>query len=224
MDRGSLRRDSAYAREDYDAEAEKLFKTLNLNRGDGTGSQFAPVNAVFRHPHSGGVVYVGNIQAARSKEILDEYNIRFVVNCQDVHSENFHEGKAGFQYFRWPIAHWWRHRQQLLTHDGVRRYFAPFFSWVDRAIEGGGNVLIHCLAGAHRAGTSGVAYLMHKTKLPAIDAIKLAKKCRPIINPIHGLVDVLKLLDAAHRDEGRSTVGNAVGSGGAGSAAASSAT
>ena len=221
--------------------------------------------------------------------------IRFVVNCQDVSSTNFHEGKAGFSYFRWPIAHWWRkfralreitltargmkltrllvararrcappharwtgHRQQLLTNDGVRRYFAPFFTWVDRAIEGGGNVLIHCLAGAHRAGTSGVAYLMHRTKLPAIDAIKLvsfgprereitliasgtgltrlcsnapiaallparvgqAKKCRPIINPIHGLVDVLKLLDAAQHEGGGGGGGGGGGAGGAGGAAA----
>ena len=33
------------------------------------------------------------------------------------------------------------------------RYFETPFHWVDGAIKSGGGVLVHCLAGAHRAGT-----------------------------------------------------------------------
>jgi hypothetical protein len=40
-------------------------------------------------------------------------------------------------------------------------YFAPVFTAVDVAIGSGKSVLIHCMAGAHRAGTVGMAVLMH---------------------------------------------------------------
>lgn len=35
------------------------------------------------------------------------------------------------------------------------------FDFIDNAIANGGSVLIHCLAGAHRAGTTGCACLVH---------------------------------------------------------------
>ena len=43
----------------------------------------------------------------------------------------------------------------------VAAYFAPLFQFVEGELSAGNNVLIHCLAGAHRAGTAGVACLMH---------------------------------------------------------------
>ena len=55
-----------------------------------------------------------------------------------------------------------------------------------------GAVLVHCLAGAHRAGTTGCLLLMHKGGLGASDAIMAAKRLRPIINPIGSLPGVLK--------------------------------
>ena len=42
----------------------------------------------------------------------------------------------------------------------------PLFDFVDSKLGAGESVLIHCLAGAHRAGTAGTACLMH---LCAID-------------------------------------------------------
>ena len=53
-------------------------------------------------------------------------------------------------------------------------------------------VLIHCLAGAHRAGTTSVAYLMHKTGKGPKEATVLAKRRRPVINPRGRLVGFLR--------------------------------
>ena len=61
----------------------------------------------------------------------------------------------------------------------------------------GHNVLIHCLAGAHRAGTSGVAYVMHSAGLPLAKALAASKARRACINPICGLVKLLQLLERA---------------------------
>jgi len=45
-------------------------------------------------------------------------------------------------------------------------------------------VIIHCLAGAHRAGTAGVACLMHLADLDRATATTIAQTARPAINPI----------------------------------------
>lgn len=76
------------------------------------------------------------------------------------------------------------------SNAGVEAYLAPFFKFVDGALAAGHGVLIHCLAGAHRAGTAGVAYLMHVVPMRLAPALVAAKKLRPAINPIGLLVQV----------------------------------
>jgi len=59
----------------------------------------------------------------------------------------------------------------------------------------GESVLVHCLAGAHRAGTTGVAFLMYKIGVSFDDALTAAKRCRPVINPFGTLLNLLTLLE-----------------------------
>ena len=42
------------------------------------------------------------------------------------------------------------HTRLLDSNEGVEAMFAPVFGWIDAATANGHNVLIHCLAGAHR--------------------------------------------------------------------------
>ena len=65
------------------------------------------------------------------------------------------------------------------SHVGVRRYFAPLFAFVEKALRAGKNVMVHCLAGAHRAGTSGVALAMYYLRLSAIQGTMFVKERRP---------------------------------------------
>ena len=67
---------------------------------------------------------------------------------------------------------------KLKTNEGVLRYFNTLFDFIEKATSQGGNVLIHCLAGAHRAGTTGVAWLMYKQGLGVDEAIILAQSKR----------------------------------------------
>ena len=99
----------------------------------------------------------------------------------------------------------------------------PMFSFIEEAIGKGESVLVHCLAGAHRAGivdrtydtrgphahqsdllfthpsiipsicctfllylsgTTGCACLIHFAGMDVDTAIRTAKRCRPIIDPI----------------------------------------
>merc|ERR1712194_486483 len=115
---------------------------------------------------------------------------------QDLDAENFHERKPGMKYYRFPVSHWWR-EPNMENPRNVLVYFAPYFAWVDEQLAAGSNVMVHCLAGAHRAGTAGVAYVMYAQRRPAMEAIKFVKSIRPIVEPFGPLVELLNKLEAA---------------------------
>ena len=83
------------------------------------------------------------------------------------------------------------------NHASVYLFTDPLWAFIDSALDKGSSVLVHCLAGAHRAGTTGCACLMHYGKMKHKDAIKSAKQLRPIIDPIGQLPQFLMLLEAA---------------------------
>ena len=70
-----------------------------------------------------------NITAAGNLSILNRENVTRVVNCQDLEAENFHQGKPGMQYFRFPISHWWREKG-MDQPVNVLRYFRPYFTQI----------------------------------------------------------------------------------------------
>ena len=78
-------------------------------------------------------------------------------------------------------------------------FVQQLFDFVEAALAAGSSVLIHCLAGAHRAGTAGIACLMHLGALDAKSATATAKLARPAICPIGDFPALLKLLETAMR-------------------------
>jgi protein-tyrosine phosphatase len=84
----------------------------------------------------------------------------------------------------------------------VAAFSDPMFEFIEEAISRGDNVLVHCLAGAHRAGTTGCACLMHFGGLEADKAIMVAKRLRPIIDPIGQLPQFLKRLEIMQQERG----------------------
>ena len=139
----SRRRDSY-----FDDAAKEVFAA-----GRRTSRVYNNLDIVWTHP-SGASIYVGNINAAQTRSILDSHNVTHVVNCQDVKSRNFFEKDPKMSYFRFPVSYWWR-APGMDTDEGVLAFFAPLFGWITAALEKGCNVMVHCLAGAHRAGTTG---------------------------------------------------------------------
>jgi len=75
---------------------------------------------------------------------------------------------------RFPIGNHYSSPFDLRTTEGILRFLNPLISFVESVTDNGHNVLIHCLAGAHRAGTSGIVWLMYVHQLKAAEAIKLA--------------------------------------------------
>ena len=164
----------------------------------GRDAFYEDVSAIFKLPN-GGTFYIGNIRAAQSAQTLAKHRIANVINAQDVDTENFHEHDPAFTYLRFPIAHWWS-APDINTTAGVLAFYRPLFAFVKEKLGKGENVMVHCLAGAHRAGTSGVSCVMYFLGLGAVDAVKYVKERRPIVDPIGGFPDLLSRLDLALRE------------------------
>ena len=80
---------------------------------------------------------------------------------------------------------------------GLLRFLNPLWNFIETKLEEGHNILIHCLAGAHRAGTAAISWLMYADKLNAKDGIKLAQKRRDCISPIGNFEKLLNTLEVA---------------------------
>ena len=107
------------------------------------------------------------------------------------------QGNGKFHYLRFPVAHWFK--ESLDSHEEVLAYFHRCHGWIQEALDGGNSVLIHCLAGAHRAGTTGVSWLMHAAQMDRAEATAAAQRLRSVVNPFGHLVGILEKLEAAQQ-------------------------
>ena len=92
---------------------------------------------------------------------------------------------------RFPVGTHWRSPFDMKTNTGILKYFHPMFEYVQKVVNEGKNVLIHCIAGAHRAGTTGVSWLMFSEGLNATNATRKAKQIRPVIDPTGSFENLL---------------------------------
>lgn len=153
-------------------------------------------DATYVHPTSGAKLYTGNIRAAQSREMMRKYNIRLIVNAQGMEATNFHESDAELTYVRFPVAFWRTHLHGA-SNEKVIQWFQPLFDAIDAALDRGDSVLVHCLAGAHRAATITAAYIRYKLGIPPHELQTYLRARRPIVQLLPGLYEVLLRLDAA---------------------------
>lgn len=172
---------------DFDDEARKLFARLNLDPSAWKSGPYNALDPLWKHPETGAVFFVGNQTAAQSLQLLQQHKVTHVVNCTD-NMPNYHEGSGHIRYHRFDIT---SHYRYVRTDQDAVHFIAPMLDFVSRALGEGKNVMVHCLAGAHRAGTTGCICLMHFAGLSAREAVPLAKRCRPIIDPIGSFPELL---------------------------------
>lgn len=205
--------------EDFDHEGRALLARLNIPHDGGRlcgDSCYNPLDCVYRHPSSGGALFIGNLQAASGLAMLQSLGVRRVVNCIATGpGASFQHEAAGVAYMRFNVANWQdgladvanpgAREDHLREHPesvspvplgAALRFFEPFLAWVDDGLAAGDGVLIHCLVGAHRAGTSGVAYCMHAGGLRLLETLLTVKRLRPAVDPFGTLMEALRCLEA----------------------------
>ena len=151
---------------------------------------------------TGGRIFVGGERAANDLGLLKDHGVTHVVNCTD-NIKNFFEGR-GMTYLKFNVSFWSR---SVRDSKSCADFLRPMISFVEAALERGESVLVHCLAGAHRAGTTGCILLMHFAGMPMEGAVRTAQTLRPVIQPIGSFPQLLGHVSAVPRlEDGRLAV------------------
>lgn len=186
----------------YNKEAINLWTRLGITPGENTG-RYNCIDVIYRSPQ-GGTIYVGDSRAAQNLNLLKSKGIVAVVNCTtDI--PNFHS--SHLQYYNFDVA-WWQHKVGLArtippSDDEVDRklgvFLRPMLQYIEYYICQGKSVVIHCLAGAHRAGSTGTICLMHFGGMSSDKAEATAKSLRPIIEMIGRFPELIRRCDRLNR-------------------------
>lgn len=193
----------------YSQEARRLWDRLGIQPEEIGGKEFSAVDVIYRS-QQGGCLYVGGERVARDLQLLRKMEISTVVNCTtDI--RNYHEAEE-LQYYTFNIA-WWK-RTVMKTdiwgfempgggevdeEKAILDFLLPLMEFLEERLVRGENTLIHCLAGAHRAGTTGILCLMHFASLDAKKAVSTARSLRSIIEPIGDFRQLLEKCDQLPR-------------------------
>lgn len=148
----------------------------------GTG----PINLILADK-SGGRLYTGNMMASRSKSILRQNGITRIVNCTRNMKDEF-DHRDDFSYHRFIITNW-------SSDQSAIEFFEEAYNFIDEGLQNGENTLVHCLAGAHRAGATTVATVMKRLGYELEDALKYSSEKRKAIAPFGSGLMFLKQLD-----------------------------
>lgn len=137
-----------------------------------------PINRVMDN------LYIGNMIAARSKDILKAYNIKHIIQV----SNDFQPPYADTYHYLWINV-----PDDLNTN--LYEFFDGTYNFIEKYLKKYEPVLIHCAAGVSRSGTILIAYLMKKFAISYKDALEMARYVRPCINPNESFVHQLKIYE-----------------------------
>ncbi|KAM3137850.1 hypothetical protein pb186bvf_010093 [Paramecium bursaria] len=119
-----------------------------------------------------GNLYLGNLDAAKDKQLLKNLNI---TNVLSICTEEIMKFDKRINHLSIEI------RDQL--GSDISRIFEQSYTFIDNALSSGQNVLVHCAAGISRSATIVIAYIMKKNKIFLQKAFKRVKDARPYIRP-----------------------------------------
>ena len=79
-----------------------------------------------------------------------------------------------------------------LPDTNITSYFDECFAFIDSALDTGGRILVHCMAGVSRAASIVIGYLMKVDSMDFKTAFNHVKDKRPSIRPNDGFMRQLQ--------------------------------
>ena len=115
-------------------------------------------------------VYQGGRDIPGDEDWLLAQNIKLVVNCTSNIAMPAWVGHPSMpNWVRFPVTSAITRRDRSVGN--LSSFWGPLWKGVDQAKEAGGSILIHCNAGAHRAGLVGSSVAMRELGLQPKDAV-----------------------------------------------------
>ncbi len=125
-------------------------------------------------------LYLGSMIEAYDINWLNRNNIKNIVNCS-IETPSYYGNR--FNYLNLKL---YDHPSQSIRHVLDLTY-----NFIDRSIEKGENVFVHCVAGISRSTTIILNYIMRKYGMKYNDALTFVRNKRNIVNPNQGFRDQL---------------------------------
>lgn len=119
-------------------------------------------------------IIIGNGEAACNISYLKGIGVTHVLNTAEQHVV-VNPGKYGcygIQYYGFHVDD--------LPEANISRHFHSTTAFMDRAVKGGGLVMVNCVMGWSRSATCVAAYLMMNHKMTATRALELIRQNRSI--------------------------------------------
>ncbi|CAF0788912.1 unnamed protein product [Adineta steineri] len=107
-------------------------------------------------------VWLGDITSAENIQALDDNKISHILTILDYEPRNIDKNRT----------YLFIHAEDFQSTDLLTSEFEKCFQFIDKAIEQGHQVLIHCHAGVSRSATIAAMYLMRKYSLTREQALE----------------------------------------------------
>jgi dual specificity phosphatase 12 len=130
-------------------------------------------------------LWLGDIKSAENLEALDKHKISHILTILDYKPTHIDKNRTYLYIYADDFQ-----STDLLTNE-----FEKCFEFVDKSIEKGHKVLIHCHAGVSRSSTIAAMYLMRKYSLTREQSIErlINKRRYSIVMPNDGFIRQLDL-------------------------------
>jgi protein-tyrosine phosphatase len=136
-------------------------------------------------------LYLGDFTAAASIQTLQTNQITHILIVAAGLPQHFPDQ---FLYKQIPVYD--------MPTCSIIDYFPECNEFIDRAIEGGGRVFVHCAIGASRSATIVIAYLMYKQQYRWRDALQFVTTRHYETQPNFGFIDQLKQYESRLGQDG----------------------
>ncbi|KAG0199027.1 dual specificity phosphatase 12 [Mortierella sp. GBA30] len=127
-------------------------------------------------------LFLSGSQPSESQEYMQERGITHIIQVTDIPVPRF---PGVFVYKVIPVPD--------MDETNLIQHFSDTYTFINGALEKGGKVLVHCMAGASRSVTIVCAYLMKSQKKTALEALTTVQALRPIAGPNDGFMTQLHL-------------------------------
>ena len=120
-------------------------------------------------------LYLGGVFAATEESTLEEKKITHVLTMGNNMPPKFPDS------YTYKVC-------ELDDDDSedIKQFFDEGVEFIDKAIEGGGTVFVHCAAGVSRSSTMVCAYLMKKYNWKFTKALSFTQEKRWVVCPNQG--------------------------------------
>lgn len=116
-------------------------------------------------------VFLGSQDVAHSWDLLQQHKITHIVNCA-TGVQNIYEGRI--KYLNLSVLD--------LPHVNLIDYFDEAHAFMQKCVQAGGNVFVHCNAGVSRSPTIVLSYIMrfeNKTLKEALNQVQAVRQVCP---------------------------------------------